>query len=182
MRGWLFPTIPIAAVILTVGARAFANAEVGKPAPALVVKELNGDTFDLAAQHGRVTIVNFWATWCPPCRKEMPALDAFYRQHHAEGLELIAVSDDRPHERSEVVKVMQSFSYPAAMLDDAESDGFGDLTALPATYVVDANGIVRVKFTPDEKPLTEQSLADAVLPLLPPKGRAGSSGSPPGER
>jgi cytochrome c biogenesis protein CcmG/thiol:disulfide interchange protein DsbE len=179
MRSRVFPAILIAAVMLTRGARALANAELGKPAPTLVVNELNGDTFDLSAQHGRVTIVNFWATWCAPCRKEMPALDAFYRQHHAQGLDLIGVSDDRPHERSEVVKVMQSFSYPAAMLDDAESDGFGDPTALPVTYVVDANGIVRAKFTPDEKPLTEQSLADAVLPLLPAQGRAGSMGSAP---
>jgi cytochrome c biogenesis protein CcmG, thiol:disulfide interchange protein DsbE len=155
--------------------RARADSELGQPAPALVIEELNGNTFDLAAQRGKVTIVNFWATWCPPCRKEMPALDAFYRRYHLQGLEMIGLSADRPHDRSEVAKVMQSLSYPAAMLDDARSDGFGDPSALPVTYVVDANGIVRAKFTPDDKLLTEESLSAAVLPLLPQKSAAHAS-------
>jgi hypothetical protein len=97
----------------------------------------------------------------------MPTLDAFYRRYHAQGLEMIGLSADRPHDRSEVVKVMQSFSYPAAMLEDANSDGFGDPSDLPVTYVVDKNGIVRAKFTPDKNPLTEQSLVLSVVPLLP---------------
>jgi peroxiredoxin len=157
----------IAVMVLISAPRALADSALGQPAPALVIEELNGNTFDLAGQRGKVVIVNFWATWCPPCRKEMPALDAFYRRYHAQGLEMIGLSADRPHDRSDVIKVMQSFSYPAAMLDDAKSDGFDDPSALPVTYVVDAQGVVRAKFTPDEKPVTEQSLAAAVLPLLP---------------
>src|SRR5271167_1380453 len=95
---------------------AFAVAEVGQPAPALVVQELDGQTFDLSAMRGKVVVINFWATWCQPCRQEMPALDAFYRQYHGQSLVMIGLSADRPHERSDVSKVMQSFSYPAAML------------------------------------------------------------------
>lgn len=165
-RSLEFALVVIAALAIG-GPRVLANATLGQPAPALVIEQLNGDTFDLASQRGKVIIVNFWATWCPPCRKEMPALDAFYRRYHAQGLEMIGLSADRPHERAEVVKVMQSFSYPAAMLDDAKSDGFGDPSALPVTYVVDAQGVIRAKFTPDEKPLTQPNLAVAVLPLLP---------------
>ena len=80
---------------------------------------------------------------------------------------MIGLSADRSHDRSDVIKVMQSYGYPAAMLDDAKSDGFADPSALPVTYVVDAQGIIRAKFTPDENPVTEQSLAAAVLTLLP---------------
>jgi peroxiredoxin len=158
--------IVLAAGLVTGASNVLAVAELGQPAPALVVQELDGKTFDLTAERGKVTIVNFWATWCPPCRKEMPALNAFYRQYHARGLEMIGLSDDRPHDRSEVAKVMQSFSYPAAMLDDAKADGFGEPNALPVTYVVDQNGIIRAKFSPDEKPLTEKSLSAEVIPLM----------------
>jgi len=162
----------IVATVFISAQRTLADSALGQPAPALVIEELNGNTFNLASQRGKVTIVNFWATWCPPCRKEMPALDTLYRRYHAQGLEMIGLSADRPHDRSEVIKVMQSFSYPAAMLEDAESDGFGDPSVLPVTYVVDAQGVVREKFTPDEKPLTEQILAAPVLPLLPQRAAA----------
>jgi thiol-disulfide isomerase/thioredoxin len=146
-----------------------AASEVGQTAPALVVPELDGQVFDLSAQRGKVVVINFWATWCPPCREEMPALDTFYRQHRGQGLELIGLSADRSREQSDVRKVMQSFSYPAAMLDDAKVNGFGTPSVLPLTVVVDANGVLRAKLTPDEIPVTEQSLSAAVLPLLPEK-------------
>jgi cytochrome c biogenesis protein CcmG/thiol:disulfide interchange protein DsbE len=166
-----FLAVALLGVIMTIvpAGSAFAVAEVGQPAPALVVKELNGQTFDLSALRGKVVVVNFWATWCQPCRAEMPALDAFYRHYHGQGLEMIGLSADRPHERSDVSKVMQSFSYPAAMLDDVNVDDFGDPSSLPVTFVIDGNGVVRAKLTPDETQVTEQSLSAAILPLLPPK-------------
>ena len=168
------------ATIICVAALAFASATVGNAAPALDVTELDGQTFDLSAQRGKVVIVNFWATWCPPCREEMPALDAFYRRYHSQGLEMIGVSADRPHDRSDVTKVMQSYSYPAAMLDDAKVNDFGTPDALPMTVVVDGNGVVRAKLTPDQTPVTEKSLSDAVLPLLQQNSAARASVNPGG--
>lgn len=166
------------AAIIYVSALAFASTTVGNPAPALDVPELDGQAFDLGALHGKVVIVNFWATWCPPCREEMPALDTFYRQHHGQGLEMIGLSTDRPRDRSDVTKVMQSYSYPAAMLDDAKVNDFGTPDALPMTVVVDGNGVVRAKLTPDQTPVTEKSLSDAVLPLLPQKPAAEPNAKP----
>jgi len=164
------------AFVALIPVAAHAAAELGEPAPALVVQELNGETFDLAALRGKVVIINFWATWCPPCRQEMPALDAFYRRYHADGLEMIGLAANRTHERSDVARVMESFSYPAAMLRDCKSNGFSDPTEIPITYIVDPQGVVRAKLTPEETPITEQSLAQAVLPLLPkqtqPRGSA----------
>jgi cytochrome c biogenesis protein CcmG, thiol:disulfide interchange protein DsbE len=145
---------------------ACAATAIGQPVPSVVVQELDGQTFDLGAVRGKVVIVSFWATWCPPCRAEMPVLDAFYRRYHGQGLEMIGLSADRPHDRSDVSKVMQSFSYPAAMLDDAKVNDFGTPGALPMTVVIDGQGMIRAQLTPDQTAVTEKSLSAAVLPLL----------------
>src|SRR5271167_1847695 len=165
------PTLSLFVLLATIsailpGLKAFAAMEVGQPAPALVVQELDGRTFDLGAVRGKVVVVSFWATWCPPCRKEMPVLDALYHRYHGQGLEMIGLSADRPHDRSDVSKVMQSFSYPAAMLDDAKVNDFGTPGALPMTIVIDGHGIIRAQLTPDRTAVTEKSLSAAVLPLL----------------
>src|ERR1700684_886482 len=88
--------LALLAMILAIaqGSSAFAAMEVGQPAPSLVVQELDGQTFDLGAVRGKVVVVSFWATWCPPCRKEMPVLDALYRRYHGQGLEMIGLSAD----------------------------------------------------------------------------------------
>jgi cytochrome c biogenesis protein CcmG, thiol:disulfide interchange protein DsbE len=164
--------VVITALILASAPGAHGNSDLGQPAPALVIEELNGNTFDLAAQRGKVVVVNFWATWCPPCRKEMPALDAFYRRYHTQGVDMLGISADSKHSRSDVTKVMQSLSYPVAMLNDAEANGFGAPDELPETWVVDQDGIVRAKLTADEAPVTEQSLEHIVLPLLEKKPEA----------
>ena len=166
---WFITLAAGAAIAVCVAGSSFAKATIGQPAPALVVQQLDGQTFDLATLHGRIVIVNFWATWCPPCREEMPALNTFYQNYRDKGLVMIGVSADRPHDRSDVAKVMQSFSYPAAMLRDAAANGFGSPTTLPTTFIVDRDGIVRARLTPDETKVTEASLAAAVLPLLPSK-------------
>jgi len=164
---WLVPSLASVAALGLVAQLALAATEAGQPAPPLVAKELDGGNFNLAASHGKVVIVNFWATWCGPCREEMPALNAFYRQHHGQGLEMIGISADLPRNRRDVVKVMQDLSYPAAMLGDAEVNGFGRPSSLPITYVIDAKGVVRAVMTPDKVAITEQVLDRTVMPLLP---------------
>jgi cytochrome c biogenesis protein CcmG, thiol:disulfide interchange protein DsbE len=173
---WSIAVALVALILFGPGALARASTDIGQ-APSLVVPELDGKTFDLGTLRGKVVIVNFWATWCPPCRQEMPALNAFYRRYHAQGLELIGLSVDRPHDRSDVTRVMQSFAYPAAMLDDATSNDFGTPSALPMTFVLDRQGVIRARLTPDRTELTDQSLAKVVLPLMAHKAAVSGSAS-----
>lgn len=141
---------------------------VGKPAPALIATGLDGQTFDLAAARGKVVIVNFWATWCGPCRAEMPLLNRFYLAHRAQGLVLVGVSVDDQHDRKEVVEVMHQFAYPAVLASSAKVNGFGPPLAVPMTWVIDAQGTMRARLV---SAVTEQALEQAVLPLLPPSAK-----------
>src|SRR4249920_2082322 len=96
---------------------------LGQPAPALEATQLDGGHFSLAADAGKVVIVHFWASWCAPCREEMPILDAFYRKHRAEGVEVIAVSLDDPGDLKQVNAAMAGFSFPAALISQSKAKG-----------------------------------------------------------
>jgi thiol-disulfide isomerase/thioredoxin len=143
-----------------------APVRIGERAPALIVPTLDARVFDLAALHGKVVIVNFWASWCSPCRAEMPQLDAFYRRYRARGLELLGVSVDEPADRDAVVRIMKSFSYPAAIAAAAKVNDFGAPVAVPTTWIIDSHGIVRARLMAGNA-ITRHSLEQAVLPLLP---------------
>jgi cytochrome c biogenesis protein CcmG, thiol:disulfide interchange protein DsbE len=143
------------------GAR--AAPEMDQPAPALIATALDGETFDLAKLRGKVVLVNFWATWCAPCRREMPILDAFYRRYHGQGLELIGISVDFVRDSAKMRKAAAAVSYPTAMGNDIPVNGFGPPDGVPVTYVVDVEGVVRDKFIATPNKL----LRDVVVPLLP---------------
>jgi thiol-disulfide isomerase/thioredoxin len=154
-------------VLLASGAAAAAgDSAIGRAAPALTLAQLDGAEFDLARQRGKVVILNYWATWCSPCRAEMPVLEAFYQRHRAEGLVLLGVSVDDAHDRAAVAQLMRQFTYPAALASSARTDGFGPPLAVPTTYVIDATGVVRARLMSGSA-VTEQTLEKLVLPLLP---------------
>jgi len=159
-RGWF--ALAVAVVAAPLGA---ATIEVGQPAPALVVSELDGKTFDLKQQLGKVVLVNFWATWCEPCRQEAPILEEFYRAQHDNGLEIVGLSVNRPRERGAIQKSMQGVTYPVAIAAEASSNGFGAVRLLPVTYVIDREGIVRARLAAGA-PVTMQQLEETVAPLL----------------
>ncbi len=142
---------------------ACAAPEIGAAAPALVVTALDGQTFDLARLRGKVVMVNYWATWCAPCRQEMPTLDAFYRRHHGQGLDMIGISVDDAHDLDKVRKIMASLAYPVATLNSVTVDGFGPPQGVPITWIIDVDGKIRDRFID----VHDELLDGIVVPLLP---------------
>jgi cytochrome c biogenesis protein CcmG/thiol:disulfide interchange protein DsbE len=136
---------------------------MNKEAPPLVLTALKGETIDLTKLRGKVVLVNYWATWCAPCRKEMPTLDAFYRRYHDQGLEIIGISIDFERDMKKVHKAVGTLAYPAAVLTGITEDGFGHPDGVPVTYVIDTEGVVRDKFIA----VPNKLLHDVVVPLLP---------------
>ena len=140
---------------------------VGHNAPALVARQFDGQVVDLAAQRGHVVLLNFWASWCGPCREEMPLLDALAHEFHDRGLIVIGLSADDRHDRAEALKAAQALSYPLGMLSDATRNEFGSPRSLPLSFVIDREGVIRTVLSANRGPVSAEALRAAVTALLP---------------
>jgi cytochrome c biogenesis protein CcmG, thiol:disulfide interchange protein DsbE len=143
--------------------RAVATPEINAAAPELVITTLDGRTFDLAKLRGKVVLVNYWATWCAPCRKEMPKLDAFYKRYHERGLEIISISIDFERDLDKARRMAQGVSYPTAIAKSIRDDGFGIPRGVPITWIIDRDGKVRDRMIE----VRDELLNGIVVPLLP---------------
>jgi cytochrome c biogenesis protein CcmG, thiol:disulfide interchange protein DsbE len=140
-----------------------ATPQIDEPAPSLVLMTLDGATLDLAKLRGKVVMVNYWATWCAPCRKEMPKLDAFYKKYQSQGLEIVGISIDFERDLEKARKIARTVAYPMAVAKAITDDGFGIPKGVPITWIIDTDGKVRDRFIE----VRDELLNDIVVPLLP---------------
>jgi peroxiredoxin len=121
---------------------------LGSAAPDFQLSDLQGREITLAAQRGRVVFVNFWATWCPPCRDEAPSLQRLYDQLGSENFEILAVSIDAPSAQGEVAEFSREFGLTFPVLLDPNKDAhraYG-VTGVPETYMIDPQGRLVERF------------------------------------
>lgn len=142
------------------------SLRTGAAAPAFTVTTLDGRVLGSASLQGKVVLLHFWATWCPPCQAEMPALERFYQQHHDEGLEIIAVSVEDRSDEAKVRAAAAAYTYPLALISNATVSGYGRIWRLPLTFVIDRAGVLRKSDWSGEQPISATSLDEYVLPYL----------------
>lgn len=134
-----------------------------RAAPEFAVTTMSGEMLTMSELRGKVVLVNFWATWCPYCRHEMPDMERFYNDYKAKGFEIVALSlDDDPMAVYRFMK-QEKYGFPAAMSTGHINAQFGDVTKLPTSFVVDKNGQIRKKVSGQ---VHYGRLEDLVLPLL----------------
>ena len=145
------------------------DLDLGKPAPPLVLNGLDGRSIALQDLRGKVVILAFWATWCPPCRGELPILSAYADTHASDGLVVLGFSLDTPQSVPAVRNMAQNLHFPVGLLGSAWAGGYGRMWRLPVSFVVDRQGILRYDGWNDENAeggWTEHKLEQIVGPLL----------------
>jgi peroxiredoxin len=119
---------------------------VNSSAPEFILSDPYGKSFSLSAYRGKVVLLNFWATWCPPCRAEMPALNRLYRERKDRGLEILAVSTDKSV--SDIHKFLgkNKVDFPILVDSDLSTAKLYKVFSMPTTFLIDRNGIIVEKF------------------------------------
>jgi cytochrome c biogenesis protein CcmG, thiol:disulfide interchange protein DsbE len=143
------------------------DLEVGKAAPPLVLRTLDGHSIATRDLLGQVVIATFWATWCEPCREELPMLSTYASSHAQQGLRVLGFSLDGPEALPKVRVVAASLSFPVGLLGNPYVGGYGRIWRIPVSFVIDRAGrLAHNGWDDDEQPLTRQQLQRVVDPLL----------------
>jgi cytochrome c biogenesis protein CcmG/thiol:disulfide interchange protein DsbE len=122
-----------------------AIVAVGAPAPSYEAVRLDGSAVHLADLKGQVVLLNIWATWCKPCRQEMPALDTLFRRHEAEGFTVVGVSIDSPGEQDRVAEYAKDLGASYTLWHDPDNAVSTTFLAIgvPASYLIGRDGTLR---------------------------------------
>lgn len=115
-------------------------------APHFQVTTLDGDTLTTESLRGQVVLVNFWASWCGPCRFEMPGFQKLYEDKRDQGFTIVGISQDRGS-LAPMYEFLKKYDidYPIALENGQVDLAFGGVTALPTSFLIDSNGVIRHK-------------------------------------
>lgn len=139
----------------------------GEEAPPYAAATLEGDTVSLESLRGSVVLLNFWATWCAPCRYETPFLQSLAEEHEAEGLRVVGVSMDTGDANELIREFMDEYGVTYTILADPQMRGMDayQILGLPGTFLIDRDGTLRwMRYGPvsEGDQTFQRALADAL--------------------
>lgn len=139
--------------------------ELGQPAPDFTLKSMAGTNLKLTEQRGKIIVINFWASWCGPCRKEMPVLQKFYDKYQDLGVSVWGVNVEQENQAGRDFLADLNLSFP--ILFDASNtiSAMYQVEAMPTTVIVDRDGLVRYAFK-GYKSGYEKKYAKAIKKLI----------------
>ena len=164
MRRLLFSVLCVTLLFAACGPA--PKSSEAKVAPAFDLPDLNGGRVSLASLEGKVLVVDFWATWCGPCIKEIPEYAEFWRKNQTRGVEVLGVVMESGSP-DEILDFVREYRIPYRQLlgDDEIASEFGVNQGLPTTFVIDGEGVIRSKIlgSPPTKFEKLQETVDAAL-------------------
>jgi len=136
-------------LVLFIGAKAEISENPGEEypqAPEFTLEDLNGSKISLSDLSGKVVMMNVWATWCGPCKREIPDFIEAYEQYKDKGLEIIGISVDRISQ-NKVLQFTEKYkiNYPVAMTTSKLTKDYGPFPAIPVTIIIDKNRKIRYR-------------------------------------
>ena len=144
---------------------AAAHAAAVEKASSFVLKNQSGNSIQLSHYHGKVVLLNFWATWCAPCRVEMPWFEEFSARYRDRGLVVIGISMDE--EGWKVVRPTLDklkITYPVALGNKTVAKSYGVTQSLPVTFLIDRNGMIPSSINGFDKKAEFEKRIEAQLP------------------
>lgn len=141
-------------------ARKASGPVVGQPAPDFEITLMDGSKVTLAQMRGQVVVLNFWATWCVPCRTELPMLDAYYEAQRKHGMRAFAITTEGSLPASRLRQLFKAMEMDSAR---KVTGGYGPLEGVPTNFVIDRAGVLRYA---KAGALDVNSLNAVLVPLL----------------
>ena len=150
-----------------------AAASKGLTAPDFVLTDLQGHNLKLSDLRGKAVVLNFWATWCPPCKEEIPWFVELQKRYGSQGLQVIGVSMDDDGDQKDVAKfaAANSINYPVLLGKDNVANQYGGIEYLPTTFYIGRDGVVvdRVFGQPDSRDEIEKNIKRVLASTAEPR-------------
>lgn len=143
------------------------SLRVGQPAPPATLVTLDGRRLSTGDLLGQVVILTFLATWCEPCRDELPLLSEYQQAHAARGLRVLGFSLDTPEHTEELRAMAAPLHFPVGLLSASQASGYGRIWRIPVSFTIDRRGRLADDGWQDKHPVwTRERLERVVAPLL----------------